>query len=70
MWRSGSKSARQKHKKGEQEQFENRDPHMSVDVECERKVWTHVSNITENEKFTSVPDSSDVRKVCCHVFLY
>ena len=49
--------------KAEKELFENWDPHIPVDVECEREEWMHVLSVTDNLKLTSVPDGSDVRKV-------
>lgn len=47
----------------EKELFENWDPHIPVDVECDREEWIHVLSVTDNPKLTSVPDGSDVRKV-------
>ena len=50
--------------KAEKGPFENWDPHIPVDVECDREEWMHVLSVTEpNPKLTSVRDGSDVRKV-------
>ena len=54
--------------KAEKELFENWDPHIPVDVECEREEWMHVLSVTDNPKLTSVPDGSDVRKVLLSSF--